>query len=240
MEPHPAPPPVPHRLAVRRLMRSCGKATLATLLVQPAWPYASLVTVATAQDGSPLLLLSGLSDHTRNLIADARVSLLYDGTTGFTNPQQGPRVSLLGRAAPKSDEALRRRFLARHPAAALYAGFGDFALYKVTPERAHFVGGFGRAVWLDDHLTVDASIAHALTLAEPDMLAHMNRDYAEALDRVAQTRLGRTGDGWRLGAIDVDGIDLARNEDVVRLNFDSPIDGPEAARRAVIDLLEQT
>lgn len=237
--PPPAPPPLPHRLAVRRLMRGCSKATLATLLTQPAWPYASLVTVATAQDGSPILLLSGLSDHTRNLTADARVSLLFDGTAGFPNPQQGPRVTILGHATPAPDATLRRRFLARHPAAALYADFGDFTIYRVSVKRAHYVGGFARAVWLDDGLTVEADTAEAMAMAEDDILAHMNCDHADALDLLARSLLGRDGNGWRMVAIDADGFDLANNDEVVRLAFDMPIDGPGAARQALVALTKK-
>lgn len=236
MEAPASPSPVPHRLAVRLLMRSCGKATLATLLPPSAWPYASLVTVATTQDGCPILLLSGLSDHTRNLAADERVSLLFDGTGGFANPQQGPRVTVLGRAVPDQDPALRQRFLTRHPAAALYAGFGDFAIYRVSLERVHFVGGFGRAVWLEDRLTVDAAIAQALAQAEDALLTEMNQDHGPARNDMAKHLLGRSGEGWRLVALDADGVDLALHEEVARLPFAAPVDGPKAAREALINL----
>lgn len=234
------PPAVPHRLAARRLMRGSGKAMLATLLAEPEpWPYASLVTVATAQDGSPILLLSGLSDHTRNLAADPRVSLLFDGSAGYANPQQGPRVTLLGRAERDTDPALRRRFLARHPAAALYADFADFAFYRVTMLRAHYVGGFARAVWLADRLAADAGAAQALAAAEDGILAHMNEDHGGAIDLMARHLLGRAGSGWRMVAIDADGCDLAGNDEVRRLDFDSPIEGPEAARQALVALVQR-
>jgi putative heme iron utilization protein len=228
-------PPAPHRLAVRRLMRASSKASLATLLVQPAWPYASLVTVATSQDGSPILLLSALSDHTRNLAADARVSLLFDGTAGFANPQQGPRVTLLGRAVADPDPLLRRRFLARHPGAALYAGFGDFAIYRVIPERAHLVGGFARAVWLDDRLTVGGEVAAALAQAEPELLEQVNGD-PTAADAMARAVPGCDGSGWRVVAVDADGCDLGREEEVIRLPFDASVEDVEGAQRALAAL----
>lgn len=232
--------PVPHRLAVRRLIRGSAKASLASRLVEgDGWPYASLVTTATTQDGSIILLLSGLSDHTRNIAADPRVSLLFDGTDGLANPQQGPRVTVLGRAERDGDEALARRFLARHPGAQLYAGFGDFAFYRVIPLRAHWVGGFARAVWLEDRLTIDPAAAEALAVAEPDILAHMNSDHGVALDLMAQRLLGQGGDGWRMAAIDADGCDLARGETMMRLAFDEPIDGADAARRVLVDLAQR-
>lgn len=228
---------VPHRLAVRRLMRACGKAALATLLGEDGWPYASLVTVATAQDGSPLLLLSRLSDHTRNVAAEPRVSLLFDGSEGFANPQEGPRATVLGRAAVSDDPADRARFLARHPGAALYAGFADFAVYRVAPARVHFVGGFARAVWLDRGLTVAPDAAAAMAAAEAGIVGHMNADHADAIDLCAQRLLGAAGDGWRLSGADADGCDLRRGDAVLRLDFPQPVAGPDEARRALVALV---
>lgn len=225
--------PVPHRLAVRRLVRAAVKASLATL--RQGWPYASLVTVATAQDGAPLLLLSRLSDHTRNILADDRVSLLFDGTAGFANPQEGPRATVMGRAAASPDPADRARFLARHPAAAAYAGFGDFAIYKVAPERAHFVGGFARAVWLDGGLTAAPEAAAALAAAEAGLVGHMNADHADTVNLHARM-LGADGAGWRMIAADCDGCDLGRDGRVLRLAFPQPVAGPDEARRALAAL----
>ncbi|MGH7184968.1 MAG: pyridoxamine 5'-phosphate oxidase family protein, partial [Pseudomonadota bacterium] len=84
---------------VRRLMRAAGQATLATALARDASgrPYASLVLVALDDDGSPILLLSDLADHSRNLQADARAALLFDGTAGLADPLTGPRATVLGR-----------------------------------------------------------------------------------------------------------------------------------------------
>ena len=139
--------PADNRRALRLVVRGRRKASLATLM--GGAPYCSLVTVAVERDLSVLLLLSGLSDHTRNIQADARVSLLFDATDGLANPQTGPRVTMIGTASRTEDRDARDRFLAIHPGARLYAGFGDFAVWRVAPDRAHFVGGFGRAVWFD-------------------------------------------------------------------------------------------
>src|SRR5436305_1465105 len=108
-------------MTARRLLRGLDRASLATTL--EGRPYASLVLVATAADGAPLLLLSDLAQHSINIKADPRVALLFDGTAGRADPLTGPRVSLLGRAAPSAAPGDRARFLARHPAAALYADF---------------------------------------------------------------------------------------------------------------------
>src|SRR5258706_10355297 len=121
----------------RGLIRAADRAVLATTLARPGlagWPYGSLVLVATDHDLSPLLLISDLADHTRNIAQEPRVSLLFDGTAGAADPLTAARASLLGRAAREDTAGPRARFLARHPSAAAYAGFGDFHLYRVTLE----------------------------------------------------------------------------------------------------------
>lgn len=213
-----------NRLALRQVARACRKASLATLM--GGTPYCSLVTVAFDHDLAPILLLSGLSDHTRNIMADARVSLLLDGTDGHPNPQTGPRVTLTGRAERSDDGRLSARFLARHPSAARYAGFGDFAFWRMAPERAHFVGGFGRAVWFDAPFGLTPN---GLETAEENLLATLNATHSHDLERL--------GAGWRLTALDADGMDLTNQDVFRRIAFRAPVDGVDQARAAVAELL---
>ena len=135
----------------RRLIRTRDHAALATSL--GGWPYVSLVAFACDIDASPLLLLSDLAQHTRNLAAEPRVSLLFEATAGYADPLAGPRLTLLGRAERVDDARCAARFTARHPASAVYAGFADFHLYRVAIERGHLVAGFGRIAWIEgEHL----------------------------------------------------------------------------------------
>ena len=83
--------------SVRRLIRSQDRASLATTLAGDGTPYASLVLYATAADATPVLLLSNLAEHTKNLKADPRASLLVDGTAGLADPLTGARATLVGR-----------------------------------------------------------------------------------------------------------------------------------------------
>jgi len=230
---------------IRDLLRGLDRAALATSLPSAAagsatggegWPYVSLVLVALDHDLSPILLLSELAEHGKAIVACDRVALLFDGTRGLDQPLAGPRVSLLGRAAPTADERLRRRFLARHPDAAMYSGFADFRFYRVALERAHLVGGFGKIAWLTPAELVPAPPPAALIAAEPDIVAHMNRDHAEALDRCANRLLGLAGTGWRMTGIDAEGVDLRLGGAVARLGLPEPIDSPQAARKALIEL----
>lgn len=228
-------------IAARQLIRAVDRAVLSTALMRPGhagWPYGSLVLVATDHDLSPLLLISQLADHTKNIARDARVSLLFDGTAGAVDPLAAARVSLLGRVTPEPDPGPRARFLARHPSAEAYAGFGDFGLYRVAIEAAHLVAGFGRIHWLSAVQIAPPAPPPALVAAEPDIVEHMNRDHADAIDVYAQALLGRAGTGWRMTGIDTEGCDLRREGEVARLDFAAAVDGPDSARAELVRLVK--
>ena len=228
----------------RRVMRAQDRATLATLarpeLPDAGAPYASLVLVALDHDASPILLISTLADHTRNIAADPRVSLLFDGTAGLDEPLTGPRVSVQGRAVPTDDQHHRARFLARHPSAAMYAGFKDFAFYRVEVARAHLVAGFGRIHWIEARdLLFDARRMAALADSEAAIVRHMNEDHADAVDLYAVVLLGRTGEGWQMTGVDPEGADLRHGGDVARLPFDKPVRDAETARAELVRLVKR-
>jgi putative heme iron utilization protein len=229
-------------LAARRLVRRQTHAALATSL--GGQPYASLVAVACDHDASPLLLLSDLAQHSRNIAADPRVSLLFDGGNldhlqASRDPLAEPRLSLIGEAVRCDDGRLLARFTARHPSAAAYAGFADFHLYRVTIGRGHLVAGFGRINWIeagDLRFTDDAA---ALVAAEPGIVTHMNADHADAVDLFAARLLRRQDAGWRMAGIDPEGIDMRYEGQTARLDFPQPVLDAEAARQALIALTRQ-
>lgn len=249
--PLPADPHAADR--ARRLIRACDRATLTTIQRQDGrgggetagWPYPSLVLVACDHDGSPLLLISNLADHTRNIADDARVGLLFDGTAGLAQPLTGARLSVLGRIARSDEPRHRDRFLRRHPDAALYAGFADFALYRVAIERAHLVAGFGRIHWLTVAELNLPALPLALAEAEVDIIARMTGGQADALARRASVAPGSTvGDdeaehGWTMTGIDPEGCDLRRGGYVARVDFEQRTTDPESARMALAALAQQ-
>ncbi len=227
--------------SARRLIRSLDRASFATFgrADSPAAesPYVSLVLVASDYDASPLMLVSTLADHTRNLLADPRVALLFDGTVGLAEPLTGPRVSLLGRAERTDDPRHRARYLARHPGAAVYADFKDFAFWRIAMVRAHLVAGFGKIHWLPaGDIRFDPAPAAELIAHEDEIVAHMNSDHGEAIELYATRLLGRTGGGWRMTGLDPEGADLKRAGEVARLAFASPVSDPELARAELVRL----
>ena len=230
-----------HAALGRQLIRRARAAMLSTALAsKDGWPYGSLVSVALDCDGSPLMLFSNLSDHTRNLAKDSRASLLFEETSRLKNPQTGPRITVTGRVKKTTQDRHRRRFLARHPEAALYAGFGDFNFFRMQVDRAHFVGGFAKAVWLKGaDILADAKAAAAVAKAEPAVLEHMNTDHPDAVDHYALTLLGRSGRGWKMTGIDPDGADLRLGGRVARLSFENPVRDRKAVREELVRLAGQ-
>ncbi len=181
---------------VRRLVRATDRATLATRLIDGDWPYASLVMSACAFDGSPLLLLSDLAEHGKNLARDPRASLLFDGTRGLDNPLTGLRATVVGRVAPVAAPELLARYVRRHPDAEMYCGFKDFRLYRMAVERVHAVAGFGAIHWLPGAAVLyPPEAASELAAAEASVVTHMNADHAEAVGLYAHRLLGLADGG---------------------------------------------
>ncbi len=224
----------------RRLIRRTRSGVLATSLpahgsISPT-PFASLVTVAAAPDLAPLLWLSGLARHSRNLARDLRCSLLLAGPPVNSNPQTAPRVTVIGTAARAEDAALLARWHALNPYAASYAGLTDFSLWRISIEGVYAVAGFAAAARLDPaQLLPGPAIAGQLAAAEPAILAHCNTDHAAAMDAIA-AGAGGSGDGWRIVALDTDGFDLARGEEVLRIDFTAPVQSPGTVRAELIRL----
>ncbi len=227
----PTPTPVPD---ARALLRASRAGTLATS--GDGQPFASLVTPAAAPDGSVLLLLSGLSEHTRHLRDEPRCAVMVAGEPVEANPQTAPRLTITGLAAPEPDPALKARWVALHPYAAFYAGFGDFQLWRVAPKAGLYIGGFASATRLRQaDLAWDPAAVEAVAAAEAGILAHCNDDHADALNRIAAAR-GADGPGWRMVACDVDGCDLAHEETVLRVPWSAPVTDAGGIRTELVRL----
>jgi putative heme iron utilization protein len=137
------------RALARRLLTTAGHGALAVIEAGSGHPSASRVAFALDEDGAPLILTSALAAHTPALSADPRCALLV-GEPGGGDPLAHPRMTLQGvarRLVRDSAEGrrVRERYLRAHPKAALYVDFGDFAFWRIEPQRASLNGGFGRA-----------------------------------------------------------------------------------------------
>jgi len=134
----------------RELMRGRDRAVLCTALADAdGQPYGSLVAVAPDADGSPLLFLSDLAEHAKNLAREPRAALVFTAPENEADPLDRPRVTVLGRLAQTDDAEKLRRYVARHSAAEQYRTFRDFHLYRMDVARVHLVAGFGVIRWID-------------------------------------------------------------------------------------------
>lgn len=229
------------RALARTLVRATPTAALSTLDPADGAPMGSLVTVATDFDGAPIILVSNLSLHTQALRADPRCSLLLS-RTGAGDPLAHPRLTLVAHAEflERDGEAgriARRRFLARHAKAALYADFGDFNFVRLRPMRASLNGGFGRAYEMQA-ADVGCSVPVPADFAalEAGAVAHMNDDHPDAVQRYATALLGREPGEWRLSGVDPDGADLVLGQGVARLPFDTPATDAQAVHTTLVAL----
>jgi putative heme iron utilization protein len=227
------------RAAAKKLLREGRTGALATLMTGSGEPYCSLINMATAADGSPLVLISRLAVHTKNVLADPRVSLMIDERKE-ADPLQGARIMLMGTAAATNDPDIRRRYLARQPEAEMFAGFADFAFYQVALKGAHLVAGFGRIVDLKpEEMLTQTSDAAELVAAEPDILAHMNQDHADTCRLYATRLLGAADGAWRCVGCDPEGLELQLERTALRLPFPQRVRAPGVLRQMLKQLADE-
>jgi len=223
----------------KHLLRTIRAGALATLDAEGGFPFASLVTVATDLDGSPLLLMSRLAAHTRNLEADGRASILLS-QGGKGDPLAHARLTVTGTVARIDEPRVRARFLARHPKATLYADFPDFSFWRMNLDRAHLNGGFARAAELSAaELRTELSGAETLGEAAQSAVEHMNADHREALALYATRLAGEAPAEWRATGVDPEGLDLAAGDRTARVAFPHRVDGPGALRAVLKALADE-
>jgi heme iron utilization protein len=223
------------RLA-RSLLRKSRQGALATLMEGSGDPYCSLVNLASYADGSPILLISRLAVHTKNILADSRVSLMLDERSAG-DPLEGARIMLSGHA--RQADAARRRYLNAHPAAEAYAGFKDFSFFRIHPEGTHLVAGFGRITDLKpgQFLTV-IDDAGGLLEAEQGAVEHMNADHRDTMNLYATKLLGAESGDWRCSGCDPDGIDMQTGSQVLRLDFPERVTSAGDLRKMLVRLAD--
>lgn len=235
-----------HAERARTLAAMTGTATLCTIARDPAgYPYGSLVTFAL--DGpDPIFLISTLAEHTRNLRADSRCSLLI-AEGGKGDPLAHARLTLLGHCATIQDDEERERaksvFCERHPTAAYYVGYGDFSFWKLGVEALRYIGGYGRMSWV---------AVEEWTACEPDpiaphadaILSHMNQDHsATMVDYCKAFTRATDATEATMTAIDRHGFEMSvktgKGPRPIRLGFTHPIATPTDARRELVAMAAQ-
>lgn len=218
----------------RLLFRRSPYGTLATLSRKiDGYPFGSITPFVLDGFGRPVILISTLAEHTRNIDADSRVSLLVH-EPGAHIQAQG-RATLVGDAARiETEDTLRTRYLRYFPEAENYFATHDFFFYRIEPRTIRFIGGFGDIRWVgrDDFLSPPS----ALESQESHILQHMNTDHGDNLRDYCKYVHHQSPLQVSMLGIDCDGFDMDADGERLRIDFDRPISNAEEARAALVDL----
>jgi putative heme iron utilization protein len=234
-----------HAERARTLVAAQKTGTLCTLALEPAgYPYGSFVTFAL-HDGQPVFLISRIAEHTRNLAADGRASLLVH-EAGKADPLANGRVTLIGPCARLARDAaelpaVRETFLAAHANAGYYVDYADFDFWRLELSAVRFIGGYGRMSWVtaDDFRRAEPD---PMLSASARVLDHMNQDHADSLLLYARafTR-ARSPEKAVMTAIDRYGFEMTiTTPDGVgpaRLACEQPIANAQEARTTLVALV---
>jgi putative heme iron utilization protein len=205
---------------------------LATLSAKlGGYPFGSVVPFVLDAECRPVILVSALAEHTRNLAADPRASLIVHDYA--EDVQAGARLTLVAAAARLPDDAdVRARYLRYFPAAVELLALGDFSFWALAPERLLFIRGFGRIHWLD--APAFRPPASSLAAVENEIVAHMNADHVTALVDYCRHAHDVTPVEVAMAGIDCDGFDIRADGRLLRLEFAAPVTNAGEARAALV------
>ena len=208
-------------------------------LEHTGYPFGSVVPYAIGQDGLPLLLLSHLSQHTKNIEADPRCGLTVM-QAGDGDVQQLARLSAVGDVRAIEAGPAEGRYFDYFPQTRPYFEQLGFRFYRFEPRRFHWNGGFATARWF----SVDRLVReNPITLErQREIAAHMNADHRDALGHYLDHHLGHPGDTGgevALLGIDEDGMDLRQGARIVRVPLSRRIASAEEVRDVLVEMAQR-
>lgn len=221
----------------RRFLHGAHHGVLSTISAKLAgYPFGSVAPFVLDHTGQPLILISTIAEHTKNIQADARVSLIAFDPSG-DDMQAGARLTLVGdaAAAPK-DDALRARYLRYFPQAESYFDTHDFLFYRIAVKQARYIGGFGKIHWIDGAAL--QSSPNRLAEQEAAILDHMNADHGQNLRDYCRHAHQIEAREARMIGIDSLGFDVTADGRLLRFDFDTPINDAQTARVALVALAQ--
>lgn len=221
--------------AARSLLASQRHGVLSTISVDlPGYPFGSITPYAVSHRGEPVILISTLAQHTKNILADSRVSLtIHDAMA--SDVQASGRLTWVGDAyaVDPADQAARNRYMRYFPEAESYFQAHDFDLYRIELRRARFIGGFGQIHWLEPAQLV---ATNPFAESELGIVSHMNEDHAHNLAAYCRAFKGVSPQAATMLGIDAEGFDVRADEATLRFDFEAAIATPEEARQAIVQL----
>jgi putative heme iron utilization protein len=224
----------------RSLLRRARTGALGTSNREPSGPYVSLANIATDGQGHPVIFISRLAWHTRNIEANPEASIMVSEIPAEGDALTGPRVTVMGRFERLAATEIASRYAHHHPASRAYLDFPDFSFWRLKAQKIHAVAGFGRIETMEpDEVFLPDSIAAAIMANAEGAIDHMNKDHADAVELYAVKLLGAEPGKWRVTAIDPDGAHLELEGKVLRLAFDKPLGTVADLRQAFVALAQR-
>ena len=224
----------------RLLLRAHRYGVLSTLSKKFAgYPFGSITPYLVDHDGSLLILISTIAEHTKNILSDPRVSLITHDQRDPHIQTQG-RVTVIGNAQPEPnrDEAncdqVCARYLRYFPEAQAYFSMHDFSFYRIRPIAIRYIGGFGKIHWIDIENYIVPP--YPLIEQETDVVTHMNSDHQETMRNYCQHFRQYTALDVAMLGIDVDGFDVRADDKVLRFDFAQPVLDAQQARTALVEM----
>ncbi len=250
--------------ATKQLIRSSSRGYLSTsfdpnqfeskkIKLSTTFPYSTFTLTAFDYDTGPIVLLSRLSEHTTNIIKNNLVSLMLceeqklyplfpkfkKNPFDYEDPMSRPRVTLIGKLKVTNNKNHRNRFLRRHPASKLYAGFQDMNFYKLDIIGAHLIGGFASVKWFSKSDLINKKYLN-FEKSESDIISHMNDHHQKSIDLYVSKLIKGFSSGfkkkWKVVGIDPDGFDLRKKEKITRYCFDQSITDAKKLRGIFVKL----
>lgn len=216
------------RRLARQIARGARFGSIAVLEPESGHPFSSRVLLGTDVDGVPVMLASTLATHTRAVLADPRCALLV-GEPGKGDPLAWPRLTILAdaeRVKPdtESHSRIRKRFLRRHPKAALYVDFPDFSFFRLVPKSASLNGGFGKAYNIfSSELIIQSPVIFSIADQELQLLAEVNALHEGVADLLVKCFFKEKTENWAIVGLDAAGLDLARKEQLLRYELEETV-----------------
>jgi putative heme iron utilization protein len=221
--------------AARKLLNHQSVGILSTHSIDvEGYPFGSVAPYVLNYDGEPVILISEIAQHTRNIKRDPRVSLtVFD--VRADDPQAGSRLTWIGDAGlvDPADTEVRNRYLRYFPSARSYFDTHDFSFYRIGLRRARFIGGFGEIYWIERDAML---VANPFREADTRIVEHMNDDHQQALFHYCRVLLGVEARAVTMTGIDSEGFDMSVDGRKSRIDFDAPIYTTEDARAELVRL----
>lgn len=222
--------------AARKLFLQESFGVLSTISVEaPGYPFGSVTPYCADEQCRPIIYISHIAQHTKNIIADSRVSMTVIESNGSSDDVQAQgRVTCIANARPvgENEAGVRERYFRYFPPAQQYDRTHGFAFFRLELVRVRFIGGFGQIYWLEpDEFIVTNPFS---TVQESRIIQHMNNDHSDALRHYVG------GDSAVMVGIDAEGFDVLKSGKKLRFVFETPVRNMEEARQALVAMAQRS